>query len=94
MRFLVDLYRGLILLILAIALIAGFYLGFMLSVGPLASTPMWSIYIACFAAGAVIVILCLGITATFISIHDRIAEMAVQSKRIADALDRAGPSSF
>ncbi|KQM27922.1 MULTISPECIES: hypothetical protein [unclassified Sphingomonas] len=82
MRFLVDLYRWLILLVLAFGLIGGVWLGTALMFGPLATAPQRITYIAIAVGVAVTTILGLGVTATFISIHDRLAD-------IADALNRA-----
>ena len=88
MRFLVDLYRVLILFILAVALIAGSWLAFSLIGGPLATSPQRVYLTTLLIGGVVTVILGLGITATFISIHDRIAAIALNSERAADALER------
>ena len=88
MRFLVDLYRIVILLILAVALVFGSWLGFSLIGGPLATDPQ-RIYYASLLIGAVVMtVLGLGITAMFISTHDRIAAIALHSERMADALER------
>jgi hypothetical protein len=76
MRFLVDLYRWLILMVLAVALIAGTWLGVELAVGSLATAPQRTIYIAALIGAGIMIVLSLGITATFISIHDRLADIA------------------
>ncbi|WP_242096720.1 hypothetical protein [Sphingomonas sp. CROZ-RG-20F-R02-07] len=86
MRFIVDLYRILILLILAIALVLGSWLGISLIGGPLASDPLRLYYATLLVGGFIVIVLGLGITATFISIHDRIADIASQSERAADVL--------
>ena len=89
MRFMVDLYRLLILLILAIALVVGTWLGISLAAGPLSTDPQRMLYTVLLIGGAIATILALGITATFISIHDRIAEIADQAQRVAASLERA-----
>lgn len=76
MRFLVDLYRWLILLVLAVALIAGSWLSASIAFGPLANDPQRMIYVAALIGAGIIIVLGLGITATFISIHDRLADIA------------------
>jgi hypothetical protein len=42
-------------------------------------------------ATAIIIVFGIGLTATFISIHDRLAEIAENSARIAAALERSPP---
>lgn len=76
MRFLVDLYRWLMLLALAIALVAGTWLGVSLAIGPLASAPQRFFYIAVLISTGIVVVLSVGLTATFISIHDRLMDIA------------------
>lgn len=90
MRFLVDLYRVLILAGLAIALIAGSYLVLM-SFGRPGGAELGGYVLTMVIATAIIVIFGIGMTATFISIHDRLAEIADNSARIANALERGNP---
>lgn len=92
MQFLVDLYRGLILLILALALIGGSWFGFVLAFGALATDSQKPVYLAVLIGAGVLIVLTLGITATFISIHDRIAEISRQIKRMADTAEQSQPS--
>lgn len=87
MRFIVDLYRVLILLILAVALVFGSWLGASLIGGPLASDPQRPYYATLLIGAVILTVLGFGITATFISIHDRIADIARYAERIADRLD-------
>jgi hypothetical protein len=89
MRFLVDLYRVLILIFLAVFLVAGTWAAFSFGFGTFANNPAAQAYLFTgLGFAAIVVIIGLGVTATFISIHDRIAELAAQSARIADALER------
>jgi hypothetical protein len=87
MRFIVDLFRGLILLFLALVIIGASWLAFMIAFGSMANDPLKLAYIAGILGGAVAIILGLGVTATFISIHDRIAEISAHSRRVAEALE-------
>jgi hypothetical protein len=87
LRFLVDLYRILVLGCLALVLIAAAFLGFSLGFGGY-------VFDSPFALPAVIgitvgVIVLLGVVATFIAIHDRLAELTAQAARIADSLERS-----
>lgn len=96
MRFIVDLYRFIIVAFCAVALIGGAVALFAAldTNGPLAGAyPGWVSAIA--AAVAVMFILTVGGLAMIISIHDRHAELANAAgttaaalERIADRLDR------
>lgn len=86
MRFLVDLYRWLILLIIAAAIIGCSWFAFSQDLS--AANPQRVLFIYGLVGAILVIVLGLGITATFISIHDRIAEIADQSRRIADVLER------
>lgn len=92
MRFIVDLYRFLILLFLAIGLISASYFAFALSFGPMADEPNKLAFVAALIVVAIAVILGLGLTATFISIHDRIAEISNNTRKLADALEASAPT--
>lgn len=87
MRFLVELYRILVLGCLALVLIASAFLAFSLGFGgytfasPLALPAVIGI--------AVVLIAMLGFLATFIAIHDRLAALTTQAERIADTLERS-----
>lgn len=87
MRFLVDLYRLLIFAGLAVGLIAGSYI-VILSFGRAGSAELGGYALGLVVATAIIVVFGIGLTATFISIHDRLAEIAENSARIAAALER------
>ncbi|MCP3733846.1 hypothetical protein M9979_03005 [Sphingomonas sp. RP10(2022)] len=89
MRFIVDLYRWLILLALAVMLVMASWLGASLMFGPLSTIPFRDAYLGALAGGAVVVILMLGITATFISMHDRLSDVADALDRLTPATDRA-----
>ena len=91
MRFLVDLYRVIVLAMVAVCLIGGFYLISLLMMGG-APVELNAAAIMAMLAGGVCFILFFGLTATFISIHDRIAEISHQSARLADALERIADS--
>lgn len=88
MRFIVDAYRLIILAILAAALIGGSYLLFsvLLASDPQSQLGGWAI--VWFLATAIVIVLTIGVTATFISIHDRLVDIADHSRRIAEALER------
>jgi hypothetical protein len=88
MRFLVDLYRMIVLGALALALVGGSYLVFMLAFEGDTSPELSIFAIAGLVAAAVWVVLAIGLIATFISIHDRLVELADNSARIADSLGR------
>jgi uncharacterized membrane protein YeiB len=87
-RFLVDLYRLLLFAGLALALIAASY-AVSLSFGQSGSLALGGYVLGAVIAGAIFIIFGLGMTATFISIHDRLAEIANNSERIARALEQS-----
>jgi amino acid transporter len=86
-RFLVELYRIMVLGCLALVLIAAAFIAFSLGFGgytfasPLALPAVIGI--------AVVLIAVLGFLATFIAIHDRLAALTAQAERIADTLERS-----
>ncbi len=90
MRFLVDLYRYLIIAICGLVLI-GLTYGIVIGIGSglfdTATGPLWIF-------GAVIIvvsmILGLGLVAIAISIHDRHAELVNEIERIADLVEYRG----
>jgi hypothetical protein len=85
MRFIVELYRLLIIAILAIAIISASFIVFKVAQTPdLASGTTAYVTIAVFAV-AMFVILSVGITATFISIHDRLESIALTAADIAES---------
>jgi hypothetical protein len=88
MRFIVDLYRWLIFLVLAVLLATASWLAASLLFGQLSDIPFRDAYLDVLGGGAAVVILMLGITATFISMHDRLADMAATMERLAPTLDR------
>jgi hypothetical protein len=86
MRFIVDLYRWIILGFFALALIllsvlTGFALFGQHSLGLI--TPYVIVTVVCSLG---ILVLTLGLIAVLISIHDRHAELVEQATRIADAV--------
>lgn len=89
MRFIVDAYRIIILAFLAAALIGGSYLLFSVLLASDLQNSLSGWATLWFVMTAIVVILTIGITATFISIHDRLADIADHSRRMADALERA-----
>jgi len=76
MRFIVELYRLLVLALLAIGLIAASYLVSRILMSPEASAGTSGLAIVAVVTAAAFLILAIGITATFISIHDRIEELS------------------
>lgn len=88
MRFLVDLYRVIVLGALALALIGGSYLVFTVAFEGDAPAELGIVAIAGLVAAAIWVVLAIGLIATFISIHDRLVELSDNSARIADSLGR------
>lgn len=88
MRVIVNLYRWIILLSL-LAIVAAVVLG-AVAIGNAGGLqdPMLAAYGAAAFIGLVFVILTLGITATFISIHDRHGEIADELGLIREAIER------
>ena len=83
MRFIVELYRVLVIGMLALAIIAASYIFFRVIQAPeMATGTGIYVLIACFTV-AVFVILSMGITATFISIHDRLEDIANSAQTLA-----------
>lgn len=96
MRFLVDLYRWIVLLLVGASLILGFFILFLVIASP-APPYLDGMVLMIIIACALWFILLFGVTATFISIHDRIAEISHHAARAADSLERladraGGPS--
>lgn len=90
MRFIVDLYRYLILLFCAGVLIA-LTLGILIVTGNHQLFATWGpVTIISVAVALVMLIVSLGGIATLISIHDRHAEGVEQLRRIADRFDKTG----
>ena len=87
MRFLVELYRILVLGCLALVLIAGAFLAFSLGFGGYGfDSPLTLPAIIGITVGLIVL---LGFLATFIAIHDRLADLTAQTERVADNLERA-----
>lgn len=86
MRFIVELYRGIILLGLALMIVGGAFVFFMMRFGGYTATS--ELTVPLLFSGATLTIIALGLVATFISIHDRIAEIARSTERAVDLLAR------
>ena len=93
MRFLVDLYRVIVLAALAAGVILASYLIFSLfmNAGSWREELTGLALVAATAVG-IAVVLAIGLVATFISIHDRLVNLAASADRIADSLERIGNS--
>jgi hypothetical protein len=74
-RFIVDLYRYIVFAVLAVLIIGCVFAGLEINqlTGP--QSPYMAFYVISAVAVAIGAIIGLGITATFISIHDRHAEL-------------------
>jgi hypothetical protein len=74
MRFIVEVFRVLVVGLLALLLIGVAFVGFSLAMGGFAIEPemTWPVAVGVVAA----VIFALGLLATFIAIHDRLCEIA------------------
>lgn len=94
MRFLVDLYRVIVLAALAAGVILASYLIFSLFMhaGSWREELTGLALVAATAVG-IAVVLAIGLVATFISIHDRLVSMASCTDRIADSLERISGNS-
>lgn len=88
MRFIVDIYRLIVLAVLAISLVAASYVAFLLLLTEDIPPAFSGVVIGSMIIGFVVVVLVLGITATFISMHDRIAEVSEEAKRMSAAIER------
>ena len=87
MRFIVELYRLLILAILALAIISASFIIFKVAQNPdLTSGASAYVMVAVFTA-AIFVILSIGITATFISMHDRLESIAKSVAAITESAE-------
>jgi len=86
MRFIVDLYRYIVFIALAAAIIVTVF--GLLEVSKLTdgNSQATGLYVAGFLAALVVLILALGITATFISIHDRHAELVDELRGLREDL--------
>ncbi|THD37388.1 MAG: hypothetical protein E7773_05035 [Sphingomonas sp.] len=90
MRFIVDLYKLIIYIVLALIII-----GVVLVIAELmkaggTNPAFMGIYLYGIVSVLVTVVLFLGILATFISIHDRHAEIVDELREIADAIRGEG----
>lgn len=88
MRFIVDLYRYIIVGFCGVAIIALAFAFFTLidQSGPAGSYPAWSI--AATLGAAVLMILSIGGLAIIVSLHDRHAELTEAAGEIIEAIDR------
>lgn len=93
MRFVVDLYRGVILLCIGTGFIAGSYViaSRISSTGAAAGIDGWNWPAA--IALVVATVISAGFAATIISIHDRLVEMGRDITRIAVALEAQSAKS-
>lgn len=87
MRFIVDLYRLLVLAAIAAALIVGAFVVFTVVLRD-GSGELGGLVAAGMIAGAIFLVLSIGLIAIVISMHDRMVDIADQSRRIADGLER------
>lgn len=94
MRFLVDAYRYLILLILGLALIGASYGVSTLFLGDGGTNPLSGAVLIGVIVAVVFVVLSIGLTATFISIHDRLADIASHMRSIAERMDASAYSKY
>ena len=84
MRFIVDLYRYIIFAALALLIIGTVYVVLELGRASGFNSPMFAGYIGGAIALFVIVVLSLGIMATFISIHDRHVEIVDELRALRE----------
>ena len=87
MRFIVDLYRVLTFIILGCLVISASYVAMRLWMETDVPPGVTGAVIAAFVAIFALIILVIGLTATFISAHDRLEELTQQADRIAYALE-------
>lgn len=87
MRFIVELYRLLILAILALALITASFVVFRVIQNPELTTGTSAYVMAAVFVAIVFMILSIGITATIISMHDRLASVAKSAASAADEME-------
>lgn len=87
MRFVVDLYRVILIAALAGALMFGTYL-VVVAFGAGDNGTLGGIALFSLITVAIMVVLGIGVTAAFVSIHDRIAEISESADKIVAALDR------
>jgi hypothetical protein len=84
MRFIVRLYRLLIIAILALAIISASFIIFKVSQSSDLTGGTTAYVIIAVLTGAMFIILSIGITAIFISMHDRLETIAGAAAAIAD----------
>jgi hypothetical protein len=91
MRFIVEVFRVLVLVLLALLLVGAAFVGFTLAIGGfrIETGLAWPVVAGIFAA----MVVGLGLVGTFIAIHDRLAEMALGLQRVADNLELPGTQS-
>jgi hypothetical protein len=94
MRFLVELYRYLILLLLVLTVIAVSFGIAKFATSTDVATEITAGMIALAVLGAVFVILSLGITATFISMHDRLCDLASSTERLAQQMEANAGNAY
>lgn len=88
MRFLVELYRYLILIFLVLTIVAVSFVVAKFAMSTGVENQMTGWMVAGSILGAIIVILSLGVTATFISMHDRLCDIATSTERLAARIER------
>lgn len=84
MRFLVDAYRYLILVFLALALTGASYGILTLFLRGEEAAPIAGVALVGAVSAIVFVVLSIGLIATFISIHDRLADIAFHMRSLAE----------
>lgn len=82
MRFIVDFYRYIILLLIAITIIAIVFVSLMLATGSEATSNLGPPFFIGGIALIIFQVMAMGIVATFISIHDRHAEIVDEIREI------------
>lgn len=92
MRFIVDAYRMVILVILAIVIILLAFVLFTFFFNKQLVPDLTIVSILSLVGISGFIIIALGATAIFISVHDRIAEASDQLHRIADEIIERLPS--
>ena len=86
MRFIVEIYRMLILISLAFAIIVSSYTVFEVIQAPELPSGTGALVVVAALTAAIFIIVSLGITATFISMHDRLEELADESRQVRMSL--------
>ncbi|MGS1018113.1 hypothetical protein [Allosphingosinicella humi] len=90
MRFIVDLYRWLVLLGIGCLLIGVVYAGLKIATAEGDFGPFTGVYVAIAFAVFIGIVLAFGLTAAFISIHDRHCELVDELRRMRESLQSHG----